>query len=214
MCALQKRVLRRFVLRRIFLLAFFGCVVGGGLWLGLRHTAPLVKDFANDEPIEIGQIDFELTDQNGKLRSNKEFKGSYRIVYFGYAHCPQICPLALANITEALKKMGRDRSRFVPIFITLDPERDTVEVLKDHSQNFDPTFVMLTGPLEALKFLQKSYQVYAAKSGEQSKDVYEIDHSSLIYLMGPDGQFLQMFPHTTPPDRIAHILTQHLIHKS
>lgn len=189
-------------------------MVGGGVWLGLYHTSPLVKDIANDEPTNIGQIDFELTDQNGATRQNTEFKGLYRIVYFGYAHCPQICPMALTHITEALKKMGRDRSRFVPIFITLDPDRDTVEVLKNHSQNFDPSFIMLTGPLAALKELQKSYQVYGEKTASQSKDVYEIDHSSLIYLMGPDGQFLQMFPHTTPPDRIAHIFTQHLVQAS
>lgn len=161
--------------------------------------------------MNIGQVGFNLTDQYGKERTHTEFNGAFRIVYFGYAHCPQICPMALMHITEALKKMGRDRSKFVPIFITLDPDRDTVDVLKIHAQNFDPSFVMLTGPLEQLKRLQKSYQVYSAKAAEQSKDVYELDHSSLIYLMAPNGQFLQMFPHTTPSDRIAHILTQHLI---
>jgi protein SCO1 len=83
--------------------------------------------------------------------------------------------------------------------------------MKCHAQNFDPNFVMLTGSLDILKKLQKSYQVYSEKTATQSKDVYELDHSSLIYLMAPDGQFLQMFPHTTPADRIAQILTQHLV---
>lgn len=203
------------MIRRI-LIASVGCLIlAVGFYLGHKHTMPQVHTVESGEPTDIGGIDYTLTDQHGIERSNQEWSDQYQIVYFGYAHCPDICPMALMHITEALKKIGRDRTRFVPIFITIDPERDTVEVMKQHAQNFDPNFIMLTGKKETIDHLQKSYRVYAKKAvspdGADMGDAYLLDHSSLIYLMGPGGKFLQMFPHTTPGDRIAHILTQHLV---
>ena len=181
--------------------------------MGYQQTSPMAYSPKDDEPILIGDTDFDLTDQHGKKRKRQEFLGRFQIVYFGYAHCPEICPMALQHISQALKQLGADRGRFAPIFITLDPKRDTSEVLFNHAKNFDPSFVMLTGPEEELKSLQSSYQVYAKKKVDtnQTDEVYDIDHSSLIYLMSPEGKFLQMFPHTTKPERIAQIFIQHLL---
>lgn len=151
--------------------------------------------------------DFELVDQHGKVRASKEFLGKFMLVYFGYSFCPDICPMALENITGALKLLQRDRDQVVPIFITIDPERDTVENLKLYASNFSPNVIMLSGAKDSIAKAMSAYKVYGKKN---VKDATLIDHSTIIYLMDRNGKFLQHFPHTVEPSILARAIEGHL----
>lgn len=155
---------------------------------------------------------FQLTDQFGKTRTNEDFKGKFMLLYFGYTFCPDVCPLGLQNITEGLNQLGRDIDQIVPIFVTIDPERDTVENLKIYASNWHTSFVMLTGTKEQLNPVLKSYKVYAVKAKPDGTMAdYLMDHSALVYLVDREGKFVDYFPHTTEPDKIAKIIQKHLL---
>jgi protein SCO1/2 len=142
---------------------------------------------------------FQLIDQDKRVRTSDEFLGKYTLLYFGYAFCPDICPQALTHMSELIKLLGRDRDQVVPVFITLDPARDTYNALKLYSENYHPTFVMLTGSEKTIKDLQKNYKVYASRiQSEDITDGYLMDHSSLIYVLSREGKVIKMFSHTTP----------------
>lgn len=148
--------------------------------------------------------DFVLIDQHGIVRSTTEFRGKYQLIYFGYSFCPDICPLGLQNISGALTRLGRDLEQIVPIFVTIDPERDTVENLKIYATNFHPNFIMLTGTSDEIAAVLKKYKVYAAKAKpDGTMSDYLMDHSTLIYLLDRNGRFIKSFSHTTLPDEIA-----------
>lgn len=138
---------------------------------------------------------FSLTDQDGKVRTEKDFLGKPTLVYFGYTFCPDICPMALGNISELLHEVGPDK--FNVAFITIDPDRDTVAQLKNYSQNFDPSIVMLSGAPEKIKEATNVYHVYAAKVKEPGMTDYVMDHSSIIYVMNKDGKYIKSFNHQT-----------------
>jgi protein SCO1/2 len=152
---------------------------------------------------------FELFDENGKKVTDKDFRGQYMLVYFGYAFCPDICPTALENITMALEDLPEStRDQIVPIFITVDPQRDTLEFLKKYKTSYHPKFIMLRGNDEQTEVAQKAYRVHAQKvipvPGQKE---YLIDHSSIIYFMGKRGEFLAHFSHgTSPQDMIQKII--------
>jgi protein SCO1/2 len=152
--------------------------------------------------------DFTLTDQHGLKRSTADFRGKYQLIYFGYSFCPDICPLGLQNMSGALKALGRDLDDVVPIFVTIDPERDTVENLKVYASNFHPKFIMLTGAPEEVAPVLKDYKVYAVKAKPDGTMAdYLMDHSTLIYLMDRNGHFLKSFPHTMAPEDLAKAVT-------
>jgi protein SCO1/2 len=143
---------------------------------------------------------FQLTDHTGQHRSNLDFRGKYTLVYFGYSYCPDICPTALSGMTEALVKLGAKANKVTPIFISVDPQRDTVANLAEYVANFHPSFVGLTGTEEQVKKAMKAYRVYAAKVDESAREDYLMDHSSIIYVMNPQGQFVAHFNHETPAE--------------
>lgn len=146
---------------------------------------------------------FKLLDQNGTLRTDADFKGKPMLVYFGYTYCPDICPTALYNITNALNQLG-GALKVQPIFITFDPQRDTAQHLKVYAQNFHKDFVLLTGSKQQIDDVVKSYRVYAARTAEnRGEEDYLMDHSSLIYLMGKNGQYVANFNHNSPPEEIV-----------
>jgi cytochrome oxidase Cu insertion factor (SCO1/SenC/PrrC family) len=141
---------------------------------------------------------FSLTDQNGRRVSEKDFLGRHMLVFFGFTYCPDICPTELQVMTAALDAMGPEGEKIQPVFVSIDPERDTPEVLKSYVENFGPRLIGLTGTPEEIAAVAKAYRVYYAKAGDQSSpDSYLMDHSSIIYLMGPDGRFVKHFPFTT-----------------
>ena len=155
---------------------------------------------------------FCLIDQFGKTRTNQEFLGKYMLIYFGYTFCPDICPMGLQNMAKAITLLGRDREAIVPIFITIDPERDTVDSLNLYASNFSIPFIMLTGNRPQIDSAMKAFKVYASKSQEKhSTTDYLMDHSTMIYLMGRDGVFLEYFLHSDDPEITSKAIQKHLL---
>jgi cytochrome oxidase Cu insertion factor (SCO1/SenC/PrrC family) len=146
---------------------------------------------------------FELVDQNGKTRTDAEFRGKYMLVFFGYTHCPDVCPTGLQAMAEALDALGKDAEQIQPIFITVDPARDTPAVMKDYVGNFHPRLLGLTGSAAQIAKAAKAYRVYYARAGKPGDEDYAMDHSSFTYLMGPDGKYLTHFSHGTAPKKVA-----------
>jgi len=146
---------------------------------------------------------FTLIDQNGVKRSSADFHGKYMLIYFGYSFCPDVCPTTMALMSDALDKMGPKADAVVPIFISIDPERDTPAKLKPYVASFGPRFVGLTGDLKTIKKVADLYRVYIKKEPLENGN-YAMDHSSVIYLMGPDGKFVGYWDDTSVgPDKLA-----------
>jgi len=145
---------------------------------------------------------FQLTDQNGKMVTDADLKGKWSLIYFGYTHCPDACPTALNDISIALEELGAKRDEVRPVFITVDPERDTSEALKSYVTSFDAPILALTGTPEQVAQAAKGYRVYYAKHPEAGGD-YSMDHSSVIYVMDPEGRFTASFTHESTPEQIA-----------
>ena len=152
---------------------------------------------------------FKLVDHEGHIRTDADFKGKIMLVYFGYTFCPDICPAALINMTEALTKMGKKASQIQPIFITIDPLRDTSPHLKIYMENYHPSFIALTGDMPHIEIAKKAYRVYGAKAKpDDSTTDYIMDHSSIIYVMDRQGRFITHLNHTTLPEEMIRILEQ------
>ena len=152
------------------------------------------ENLVNSKPaVQLGGS-FTLTDQNGHTRTDQEFLGKNQIIFFGFTHCPDICPVALSVMTEALNQLGDDAKEFQPIFITIDPARDTPQAMKEYLSNFHPSFVGLTGEDAKLKELESKYKVYTQKSENADEpDGYTMYHSGLIYVMDKKGHFVSHF---------------------
>jgi protein SCO1/2 len=147
---------------------------------------------------------FALTDQNGKQVTQADFSGRYMMIFFGFTNCPDVCPLTLQRIADALAEAPDVAKRIVPILISVDPERDTPEKLKDYVAFFGPSFQGLTGTPEQIAALVKSYGVYAKKVPlPDSALEYTVDHSSFIYLYGPDASFVTVFDPSLEPEALA-----------
>ena len=152
---------------------------------------------------------FTLTDQNGQKRSDSEFRGKLMIVYFGYTFCPDVCPADLMAITQALDALGAAAKGVQPVFITVDPERDT-PLLKDYVAAFHPSLVGLTGSPEEIRKLANSYKAYFRKVPGERKGEYSIDHTGIVYLMGRDGEYLGFLPPQTGPEKMTEVLRKYL----
>jgi protein SCO1/2 len=141
---------------------------------------------------------FTLTDQDGRQVSDRDFAGKYRIMYFGFTHCPDVCPTDLAAIGKGLRAFeARDSIRggkVVPIFVSVDPERDTPSVMKDYVANFHPRMIGLTGTPEAIAKVAKEYAVWSEKGEAQPGGGYNVNHSRAEILMGPDGKPVALLP--------------------
>lgn len=135
---------------------------------------------------------FHLEDQNGKPVSDEDMKGRPFLVFFGFAHCPDVCPTTLFEMSEVLRQLGPDADRVGALFITVDPERDTPAALKDYLSSFDPHLRGLTGDPAAVNAAIKAYRVYAKKIPLEGND-YTMDHTAVVYLMDKDGRFVAPF---------------------
>lgn len=198
--------------RRYFILAIFGFGIGLAVLFAMYQFQKPDSSLLHNQESGVADIggDFELIDQNGKLRNTKEFRGKLLMVYFGYTYCPDVCPMALEHITTALKSLGKDRDKVAVIFVSVDPARDTVETLKLYSSNFDPNIIMLTGSPAQLENPMKQYRVYVKKENKPGMSDYLLNHTSVVYLMGPDGKYRQGFAHSTDPEVIKSILLRNL----
>lgn len=151
---------------------------------------------------------FALVDHTGTNRTNEDFRGKLMLIYFGFTYCPDICPTDLQNIGLAIDQLGPAGDKIQPLFITVDPERDTAEHLKEYVSLFHPRLIALTGDAAAIGAAADAYKVYYARV--YNGNDYTIDHTAFIYLMGADGSYLGFFPPGTSPDRIAETLRKHI----
>ena len=154
---------------------------------------------------------FSLTDQDGKPVRDSDFAGRYRIVYFGYSYCPDICPTDLQQIGLAMDQLGDSAESVQPLFITLDPERDTAEHLAQYVPLFHPRLIGLTGSTDAVRNAADAYRVYYKRVTTGSRpDDYTVDHSAFIYLMDRDGKYLTFFPPGTDAAKIVGMVRAYL----
>ena len=160
------------------------------------------------QPAAIGGP-FQLTDQNGKAVTDKSLKGKPTLIFFGYTHCPDVCPTSLFEISEVLRALGKDADKVNAVFISVDPERDTPATMKDYLSSFDPHLEGLSGdPAETAKVIT-SYRVYAKKVPTKDGD-YTMDHTALIYLMDREGRFVSPFNLKRTPEEAAVELKRYL----
>jgi protein SCO1/2 len=152
---------------------------------------------------------FQLTDQAGQTVTEKEMQGRPTLIFFGFTHCPDVCPTSLFEISEVLRAMGQDADRVNAYFISVDPERDTADAMKDYLSSFDPHLKGLTGPPEDLAKVISEYRVYAKKVPLKDGD-YTMDHTALVYLMDRDGKFVAPFNLKRTPDEAASDLKHYL----
>lgn len=147
---------------------------------------------------------FELVDHNGAAVTDRSFGDRNLLIFFGYTYCPDVCPTELARMATAIEQLGDEHQEKVqPLFVTIDPERDTPEFLADYVAQFHPKIVGLTGSEEQIAQIARAYRVYYAKADTGDADFYLMDHSSFTYLMAPDGTNIAVFPYDTAPDEMA-----------
>lgn len=168
-----------------------------------RGTTPLAN-----APAAVGGP-FKLIDQNGKPITDQDLKGRPFLVFFGFTHCPEVCPTALFDISEVLNKLGPDAEKVNALFITVDPERDTPEKLKEYLTSFNPRLIGVGGDAEALAAVAKAYRVYYKKVPLKDGD-YTMDHTAIVYLMDKNGQFVAPFSLRRRPEDAAADLRRYL----
>ena len=188
----------------VIVAAFAGSLVVGlvlMLWAlgGLRTVAA---------PAAIGGP-FQLTDQAGQIVTEKSLQGRPMLIFFGFTHCPDVCPTSLFEISEVLRAMGSDADRVNAYFISVDPERDTDAAMKDYLSSFDPHLKGLTGGPDAVAKVISGFRVYARKVPLKDGD-YTMDHTALIYLMDRDGHFVSPFNLKRTPEEAAADLQRYL----
>lgn len=150
---------------------------------------------------------FTLTAHTGERVSDNAFRGQFMLVAFGFTHCPDVCPAELQVMTAALESMGAAAERVQPLFITIDPERDTAAHLADYMAHFHPRLIGLTGSTDEIAQVAKAYHVWYEKVQEGDQPDYVMDHTSITYLMGPDGEFVQHFSFGTSAETLAKALS-------
>jgi len=150
--------------------------------------------------------DFRLTDHNGQMRTLADFKGKVVAIFFGYTHCPDVCPTTLSDFSAALKQLGPLAERVQVIFVTVDPQRDTPDLLKQFVPAFNPGFLGMVTDAPTLQLLAKEYKVVYQKTSIKSADDYLIDHSAGTYIYDPQGRLRLLMPYGSSPETIAHDL--------
>ena len=191
------------------LLVLSAFLTGLVIFLGvfLFATGQLGKGGASG-PSAIGGP-FKLIDQNGSPITDQDLKGRPFLVFFGFTHCPDVCPATLFDVSEVMRALGPDADRTGALFITVDPERDTVALMKDYLSSFDPHVRGLTGDRKAIDAVEKAYRVYAKKI-PGDKDDYSMDHTALVYLMDKQGRFVAPFSLKRRPEEAAADLRKHM----
>ncbi|MBI3701718.1 MAG: SCO family protein [Afipia sp.] len=182
---------------------------GASLVVGLLVTFWLIGGFGTvTRPAAIGGP-FQLTDQNGQTVTEKNMLGKPSIIFFGFTHCPDICPTSLFEMSEVLRAMGPDAGKVNAYFVSVDPERDTTAAMKDYLSSFDPNLKGLTGTPDQIAAMISAYRVYAKKVPLKDGD-YTMDHTALIYLMDRDGRFVRPFDLKRKPEESAADLRRYL----
>lgn len=190
---------------RFLVLGSLTLIIGG--WVLLSGVEKPESRFSSVAGLELGG-EFSLIDHNGNAVTDQDFTGRYKLIYFGFTYCPAICPTELQKIATALNAVGMTGANppITPIFITVDPERDRPDVLKDYVAFFHPGLIGLTGTQDNITKTLRDYKIYAAKVENEESTDYTMDHSSFIYLIAPDETLIALFRTSDP----AELITQEL----
>ncbi len=186
-------------------------IFGFGAWLNLRQNQP-----ADNGPVSGMVVNasiggpFNLIDHTGKPFTNETLVGDYALIYFGYTFCPDVCPTELGKIAVALDLLDKDGDHVRPVMITIDPERDTPEVLAEYVPLFHERLIGLTGTDEDVREVATSYRVFYRRFEDPSYTYDLMDHTSFIYLLAPSGEIIAMFRYGTPPEEIANAIRHHM----
>jgi len=150
------------------------------------------------------ESEFSLVDHTGEPVTDEDFEGEWQLVFFGFTYCPDVCPTTLNDVSIVLEELGDQAEQVQPLFISVDPERDTPDVMADYVANFDPRIVGLTGSPEQIEKAAKAFRAYYAKVDQEgAPDGYTMDHSAFLYLMTPEGAYATHFSHSDEPAAIA-----------
>ena len=184
--------------------AWLAVGIGAVLTLAGCQPAPQPPSFeATDITGAAFARDFRLTDHNGQVRTLADFRGKVVAVFFGYVHCPDVCPTTLSDFSLALQQLGPLADRVQVIFVTVDPQRDTPDLLKQFVPAFNPGFLGMYTDAESLRLLAREYKVVYQKSSVKAADDYLIDHSAGTYIYDPQGNLRLLMPYGSSPDAIA-----------
>jgi protein SCO1/2 len=190
------------------LLVLSAFLAGIVIFLGVFLFATGQLGSSGPRPSAIGGP-FKLIDQNGQPITENDLKGRPFLVFFGYTHCPDVCPTTLFDVSELMHALGPDADRTAALFITVDPERDTAAVIKDYLSSFDPHLRGATGDRAAIDAAEKAYRVYAKKIPAEHGD-YSMDHTALVYLMDKQGRFIAPFSLKRSPAEAAADLRRYM----
>ena len=195
----------------IAIVALVVVVFAFGAWLNLRHDDPPENAAVGGMVVnvDIGGP-FELTDHTGAQFTRDDLAGDYALIYFGYTFCPDVCPTELGLMAEAIDLLEGDGERVRPIMITIDPERDTPDVLSEYVPLFHERLVGLTGTEQEVRDVATKYRVFYRRFEDPSYTYYLMDHTSFVYLLSPTGEIASMFRYQTPPEEMAATIRQHM----
>ncbi len=181
------------------------------LLAALALSAPIAAQSAHrlqaEESVGINPR-YLLQDPRGRSVTNEDFLGRFQLISFGYTYCPDVCPTTLVEMATILKQLGEQAERVQPIFITVDPERDTGKVLQTYTEFFDPRILGLTGSPALVRRAADNFKIRYAKVREPGNDNYAVDHSAGMILLGPEGEFIKKFAFATPVDEITRQLRE------
>ena len=198
-------------LARLLVVLLF--VLGAGLWAATwwREQASPQQSVGVAVPggVELGG-QFTLVAPDGHSVTDADYRGQFMLVYFGYTFCPDVCPTELQAVAASLALLGDQAKRVAPIFITIDPERDTPKAMGEYTKLFDDRLIGLTGSAEQIAKVAKEYRVYYARAESKGSSAYLMDHSSFLYLMGPDGKFRGLLKPGSTPEEIAAMIRAQL----
>lgn len=200
----MKKIVIAWVASVLGLVALFA-FIGGDLLSKPRNDLELGEGAA------LINAEFTLQDASGKTVKASDFRGRYLLVYFGFTHCPDICPTSLLLMSNALEQLGAKAAKIQPIFITVDPERDTPKLVGTYVSHFSKNFVGLTGTPAQVKQAADHFKVFYSKvDTKESALGYVVDHSGFIYLMGPDGKYVAHFPFTVSEQELSQGLQRYV----
>ncbi|MBL4803797.1 MAG: SCO family protein [Alphaproteobacteria bacterium] len=200
---MKKRILRTLLFSAVAL------AIGVGVaWVqvGMKSARTVQKGASTEAPIAGLNIGgpFTLTDHEGTEVTEKTYDGQYKLIYFGFTYCPAICPTELQKMSRVMNALEDNypeaAQNIQPLFVTIDPERDTVPVMQEYVSLFHPRLIGLTGTVPQINIVKKNYRIYASKVETEEQNDYTMDHSSFIYLMGPDNTLLGMYRTSDTPD--------------
>lgn len=167
----------------------------------LKQPASASEQVANANSMIGG--DFTLVDHNGNEVTQADYAENYKLIFFGFTYCPAVCPTELRKVAEILEILGEDGEMVTPIFISVDPERDTVEQMAQYVEQFHPRLVGLTGSMEQIDAVKDAYKVYASKVENEMMEGYMVDHSSFLYFMSPENTLIELYPSKDTAQDIA-----------